>query len=253
MRIETNERIIKRNRQIAQSTFFISMAIWLASLVVTFMPLFGDATPTQLGWMELVSTLVLPFALGLALFAVHMTNLWIREPRPEQAIRTGLKGVSSKSIIYHYHHTPAKHVLITPQGIFVFIVRWQRGHIVVDEQNKWRFDRSLLARIPAIFRLERLGNPNAEAERAASYLHQLIDPIAPDVTIQPIIVITDPRTELTIHANEVPYPVLYADEKQKPNLKSFFRKHPNKGLADLPLSDEQLAVFEEKTLPNDDK
>lgn len=252
MRVETNERVIKRNRQIAQYTFLISMAVWLGSLIITFIPLFGDPTEAQLGWMELVATLVLPFALGMALFAVHMTNLWIREPRPEQAIRTGLKGVSSKSVIYHYHHTPAKHVLITPQGVFVFVVRWQRGNIIVDENNRWRFQRSLLARIPAIFRLEGLGNPNNEAEGAVEYLQRILEPIASDIEIQPIIVLTDPRAELTIESDDLPYPVLYADEKQKPNLKNFLRKHPQKGNTDLPLTDEQIAAFEEKTLPSRD-
>lgn len=245
MRVETNVRVIKRNRQIAQSTFFLSMAIWLAGLGITLLPLFTERDPTEIGWIEIVPTIILPIGLGIALFAVHMTNLWIREPRPEQAIRDGLKGISKQSVLYHYHHNPAKHVLIAPQGIFVMIIRFQSGKITVDGE-RWQLQRSFIARLAGVFRLEGLGSPNDEAERAVSYLQRILEPIAPDVEIQALIVLTDPRAEAAI--NESPIPVLYADEKQKPNLKNFMRKHPNKS-ADLPLTPEQLQAFEEATLP----
>lgn len=246
MRVETNLRVIKRNRQIAQYTFFVSLAIWLASLIITFIPLFSGSGSTQASWIELAATAVLPFALALALFAVHMTNLWIREPRPEQAIRDGLKGISGKSVLYHYYHTPAKHVLIAPQGIFVMIVRWQNGSITV-KNGKWRIERSLLASFASLFRLEGLGDPNQEAQRAVDYVQRILQPIAPDAPIYPLIILTDPRTQITFE-EESPIPVLYADEKQKNNLKSFMRNHPNKQ-GDLPISAEQLKAFEEATLP----
>ncbi|MEO0565521.1 MAG: hypothetical protein AAF125_25665, partial [Chloroflexota bacterium] len=84
MRVETNIRVIKRNRQIAQYTFFTSMGLWLVSLIITFLPQFApDSQLASLAWLQLVATGVLPFALAIALFAVYMTNLWIREPRPE--------------------------------------------------------------------------------------------------------------------------------------------------------------------------
>lgn len=245
MRVEINERVIKRNRQIAQYTFFVSMAIWLAGLGVTLLPLFTDRDPTDLGWLEVLPTFILPVGLILALFAVHMTNLWIREPRPEQAIRDGLKGISSKSILYHYYHSPAKHVLITPQGIFVMIVRFQSGNIEVDG-TKWRLQRSMMSKFTGMFRLEGLGDPNTEAERAVDYIKRILEPIAPDVEITPLVIMTDPRAEISI--NDSPITILYADEKQKTNLKNYMRKHPNKG-SDLPLTTEQIEAFERATLP----
>lgn len=245
MRVETNLRIIKRNRQIAQYSFFISMAIWLAGLGITLLPLFTEMDPTQITWLEILPTIILPFGLALALFAVHMTNMWIREPRPEQAIRDGLKGISNKSVLYHYYHSPAKHVLIAPQGIFVMIVRFQNGNIVVDGE-RWQLQRSVLARFAGVFRLEGLGNPISEVERATEYIQRILEPIAPDVPVEGLIVFTDPRAEVEIKNS--PVTILYADEKRKPNLKNFMRSHPNKQ-NDMPLTAEQLAAFEQATLP----
>ena len=248
MRVETNERIIKRNRQIAQYTFLVSMAIWLSGLGITLLPVFTDREPGDLGWLEVIPTLILPLGLVIALFAVHMTNLWIREPRPEQAIRDGLKGVSNKSILYHYYHTPAKHVLIAPQGIFVFIVRYQSGTIIVNGE-RWRMRRSPIARIGGLFRLDGLGNPNQEAQRAVDYMQRILEPIAPDVDVHPLVVLTDARVDISM--DDSPIEILFTDEKQKPNLKNYMRKHPNKG-SDLPLTEEQIAAFERATLPAGD-
>lgn len=254
MRIRTNVRVIKRNRQIAQYSFFISMGIWLASLAITFLPVFTDRAPGELGWLDLASTIVLPFALGLALFAVYMTNLWIREPRPEQVIRDGLKGMNKKSLLYHYHHSPAKHVLIAPQGIFVMVVRWQRGNMVITN-GRWTYRRSLLSNIPAMFRLDSLGRPFAEAERAAEYLQGLLDPIAPGIEVQPLIIVTDPRATFEVASDEnLPIPVLFANEKNasgeklKPNLTEYMRKIKG-NTKDLPLTEDQISAFEEATLP----
>lgn len=246
MRVETNNRVVRRNRQIAQYAFFISMAVWLAGLAVSFSGAFTETLPENLGFLQYIVTLILPFALGLALFAVHMTNLWIREPRPEQAIRDGLKGVSNKSVLYHYYHTPAKHVLIAPQGIFVLVVRWQQGEITVKGE-RWRQQRSFIQLIAGVFRLDSLGAPVSEANRAVQYIQRILEPIAPDVTVKSLIVLTDPRAEATIE-EESPIPVLYTDEKKKPNLKVYMRSHPEKG-GDLPLTPEQIEAFEHATLP----
>lgn len=244
MRVETNVRVIRRNRQIAQYSFFISMAVWVAGLLITFTDFFENRVPSELAWLEVAISLVLPFALGLALFAVYMTNLWIREPRPEQATRDGLKGISRKSVLYHYHHNPAKHVLIAPQGVFVMVVRWQQGEIEV-EGEKWRQQRSLASRLFGLFRLDGLGDPVGEARRAVDYLERVLEPIAPDVEVKPIIVLTDPRADANVE--DSPVPVLYTDEKRKPNLKDYMRQQSSE--SGLPLTDEQLEAFEEATLP----
>ncbi len=247
MRVETNDRVIKRNRQIAQYSFFVSMGVWLSSMLVTFPGILGDRADTgAFSILEVGLTFALPFALVLALFAIHMTNLWIREPRPEQAIREGLKGVSKKSVLYHYYHSPAKHVLIAPQGVFVLIVRWQQGLIEVDG-DKWRQKRSLAARIGGAFRLDNVGDPINESKRAINYLERVLEPIAPDVDVQAIVVLTDPRAELD--ETDSTLPIVYADEKNKRSLKNYLRNHPDKN-NDFPLTPEQITAFEEATLPS---
>ncbi|MFZ4816370.1 MAG: nuclease-related domain-containing protein [Phototrophicaceae bacterium] len=247
MRIEINERVIKRNRQIAQYTFFASLGIWLAGLGVTLLPLFQGTDPETLGWLEFVPTIILPVGLLLALFAVYMTNLWIREPRPEQAIREGLKGISNKTVLYHYYHTPAKHLLITPQGIFVLVVRFQTGMIEV-KHDRWRLRRGIFERLSGLFRLDGLGDPVGEAKRGVEYIQRILKPIAPNAEVQAVIILTDPRAEVTIEESSLP--ILYADEKGKPSLKNYLRGINRSG--DMPLTPEQIKAFEEVTLPAPD-
>ena len=53
MRIEINERLVRRNRSVAQYAFIISMAIWLFGLFVTMRPLLGDRFASDdLAWSD---------------------------------------------------------------------------------------------------------------------------------------------------------------------------------------------------------
>ncbi len=77
--------------------------------------------------ITLVQTAILPIAFITTIVSVRMTNLWVRQPRPEVVIREGLKGLSNKSVLYSYYHFPARHVLICPQGVFAMVTRFQDG------------------------------------------------------------------------------------------------------------------------------
>src|SRR5690554_4101962 len=123
MRIETNQKLVKRNTQIAQYLFFFSMGVLVIGFLVTNQQLLGvDPTSEQAVTLSLlVPSLILPVGLVTTLVSVRMTNLWIRRPRPEVVLQENLKGMGSKSVLYNYYHFPARHVLICPQGVFAII------------------------------------------------------------------------------------------------------------------------------------
>src|SRR5215207_4056948 len=130
MRVETNSKLVRRNRQIAQYLFFFSFGVLLLGLFVTNQQAASmQANDLLLG--GILPSLVVLLAFITTITSVRMTNMWVREPRPEVALREGLKGLSNKSVLYNYYHLPARHVLIAPQGVFVITTRFQEGRFTV--------------------------------------------------------------------------------------------------------------------------
>ncbi len=90
MRVVTNQRRVKRSRQIAQYLFFFSLAVLIGGLVLTNTLARADET------LLLVSFAVMPLGLVTTIISVRLTNQYVRLPHPEDAIRDGLKGINRK-------------------------------------------------------------------------------------------------------------------------------------------------------------
>lgn len=241
MRVETNEKLVRRNRQIAQYLFFFSFGILILGLLLTNQQAASlQADDLVLGGV--VPALVVIIAFISTIASVRMTNLWIRQPRPETALREGLKGLSNKSVLYNYYHFPARHVLVAPQGVFVVTTRWQDGRFSVNGDD-WRTHKSFVSRLFTAFRFDSIGNPTRDALRQAEHVKKLLEPIAPDVPVQPLVVFTDPRAHITIENPTVP--VLRAQDKLDPSIRAFMRQTERR----LTLTPDQIAEFERRTLP----
>jgi hypothetical protein len=249
MRIVTNNKLARRNRQFATYLFFATMALLVASFFLINQNLFTEERRDPL--LMLAQALALPMAFLLTLISVRMTNLWAREPRPEKAIDEGLKGISKKSVLYNYYHIPARHVLIVPQGVFVIVTRWHPGKFSV-EGNRWKTHAGAISKFFSSLRMDGVGNPTLDAKRAAEIIERELEDIAPDLEVQPLIVFIDPKAEFDTEDTAVP--VLYADTKQKPNLKDYMRDLNRQAEAEgrkrteLPLTQQQIDEFEAKTL-----
>lgn len=244
MRTEINERLVKRNRRIAQWLFFASFGILIGAFFVTNQQAMNPAASTDT-LMLLLSSLVLPLGLIATLVSVRMTNLWIRQPRPEVALREGLKGLSNRSVLYSYYHAPAQHVLVCPQGVFAIVTRFQDGSFDVNGE-RWTTRGGPLSAIMRVFRQDSVGRPNFDAERAAGHVQKLLTPVAPDVVVKPLIVFVDPRARFTLHEPLVP--VVYANPKMEPSLKDYLRDLPREGITAL--TQDQIRDFEAATLPD---
>ncbi|GAB4322584.1 MAG: hypothetical protein Kow00117_11400 [Phototrophicales bacterium] len=223
MRIVTNEALVKRNRKIATRLFFFSLGVLILGFFLANGNLLGlipeDAIDPQV--YMLFMPVVLLVGLVTTLISVRMTNLWIRVPRPEDAIAEGLKGVSSKNVLYNYFHFPARHVLITQQAIFPIVTRFQDGKFTV-KGKKWRAHKGPIVTIFTLFRLDGIGNPFLEAEQAKKYLEYIIEDYDKTIPVQPLVVFVDSRAQLEIE--DPIYPVLYADSKKTPSLKNYLKE-----------------------------
>lgn len=244
MRIATNQPLVERNKRIAGYMFFFSVgALGLGFVVTNARFLFPDVEANLLQLMELVlPLLILPIALGSTLFSVRMTNLWVRLPRPEKALEENLKGMGSKAVLYNYYHFPARHVLICPHGVFAIVTRFQNGNYVVNG-DRWSTQKGIFGAFLGIFRMDRIGNPSADAIVAADDVKKALASIAPDVPVQPVVVFVDPRATLTL--NDPTVPVVYVNNRQQPNLKEYVRTLPKSN--PMPLTAQQIQAFETAT------
>jgi hypothetical protein len=220
MRIETNNELVKRNRRTANLLFFFSMGVLIAGFLVANLQLTAKDGLT-LALSVILPWIVLPVGFISTLVSVRMTNLWVRQPRPEKAIPAGLKGLSKRSVLYNYYHFPARHVLVAPQGVFAIVTRYQDGIYKVDG-DKWQSPGGTFAAISRFFRRDAIGNPTEDANKAATYVKGLIEKTQPNVEVQPLIIFVDPKARLEI--NNPIVPVLYADENKEPNLRDFMRQ-----------------------------
>lgn len=231
MRIETNTELVKRNRRTANILFFFSMGILIAGFLVANLQLTAKDGLT-LALSVILPWIVLPLGFISTLVSVRMTNLWVRQPRPEKAIPAGLKGLSKRSVLYSYYHFPARHVLVAPQGVFAIITRYQDGSYKVDG-DKWQSPGGPFAAIGRFFRRDAIGNPTEDANKAAAFVKGLLEKSLPNVEVQPMIIFVDPKARLEI--NNPTIPVLYSDENKEPNLRDFMRQLAQKQTpAELP-------------------
>lgn len=231
MRVVINEKRVKRSRQIAQISFFVAFGLLIGGLIVT-------NNPTDI-LTALLPLLILPIALAATIFSVQMANRWLREPRPEAVIKKGLKGIGSRSELYHYY-MPIDHALFTPYGVFSLTIRPQEGTFHIDGE-RWRREGGLLSKVNTFFRQDHVGLPHRHAQRDAAKLQKLIDNALPEsgVTVQPVVVMVSDRAELGSVENP-PVPVVHVDLKNKQSLKRLIQDY--KKSADLtPLDQEQIA------------
>lgn len=251
MRIVTNKKLARRNRKITNYLFFGTFGALILGFVVINSSIFTGQAPDAL--MLLLQTAVLPVAFVLTIVSVRMTNLWARAPHPENAIQDGLKGLSNKSILYNYYHFPARHVLICPQGVYAIVTRWHDQAFIVRD-GKFHSQRNILSKFFSLIRFDGVGKPFRDAEAARQQVQGALDEIAADIAVQPLIVFVNPAAQLDLE-DKLEAPVLFADPKQKPNLKDYLRD-AKRGLDDakrknaslMPLSDAQIEAFEQATL-----
>ena len=252
MRVVTNKKLARRNRQITNYLFFGTFGVLILGFFFINSSLFTKETPTPM--VILLQTAVLPVAFILTIVSVRMTNLWARMPRPETAIEDGLKGLSNKSVLYNYYHFPARHVLICPQGVFAITTRWHDQEFTISD-GKFKSHKNMFSKFFSAIRFDGIGKPFEDANHAVNHVQKALASIAPEVQVQPLVVFVDPSA--TLHIEDTSIPIVFADTKTKPTLKDYMRDVKRQlGDADgdtkntntMPLTEEQIEAFEQATI-----
>lgn len=201
MRVITNEPLIAKRKRWASILSPISMVLLLGGLVLNFW-VGRQETIAPIYFYSMFGCLLLGFV--TATISSGMVNRWVKEPRADQVLSQAMKGFDNKHILLN-HTTDVPHVLITQNRILAITTKLQDGVIQVDN-NKWR-RKFTFSRLLRIFVDEGLGNPTYEAEQNAQKLAKSLQKhlsAGEKIAIEPIIIFTDPKVELTVTSSDIP-------------------------------------------------
>jgi hypothetical protein len=202
MRQTKNEKLIERQTSIARYTTFASLAILFGSLVISFQ---------NYNILLAYGTLLVGFM--LAYIGSTLGNQWVKEPRADVAIAKALKGFDNKHHLYDYL-LPAAHVLLTPTGLIVFLVKNFDGTIAY-KNGKWERAWAWTRMIGGLGQ-GGLGDPMREMQNEIAKMKNLLTEKIENggtIPVDGYVLFTDPRVQLTIDDQSAPI-VLVEDLKE---------------------------------------
>jgi len=213
MNIATNEKLVKRNRRIAQLASISGLVVLIGGMVISFQ----RQDLLNISFASLIAGFV------LSQIGIYFTNRWGRSPRPDELLNQALKGLDSKYAMYHYL-TPVSHLLVGPAGVWVLMPRHQRGTISVSK-NRWRHTGGgFLQAYLKLFGQESLGRPDLEMQNDIANLHKYLEKNLPEGNslpeIRAALVFTNDQVNIQIGDDETPP----APTLQLGKLKEFIRK-----------------------------
>jgi hypothetical protein len=193
MRVITN-KIIVRNR--ARTVWGLG-AGGVLMMILGGVYLFTGRSPTTV-----MSLLVGGLVVGN--IGVYLGRRWIRNPRPEVALKTGLKNLSDRYVLYNYV-LPVPHVLLAPRGLFVLQPRREYGDITC-EGDRWLhkkiWQRAFLEMDPNY-----VGNPFRKLRKDIDKLKRFLETKLPgeDIPVSGAVVFINP--EARVSAIDSTFPV----------------------------------------------
>lgn len=191
MRTTSDEELIARGGRVGQVAIFMALVMVFGGLIASFTP-----------W-KLISLLLI--ALGVVMYTVGNRGVEqaAREPRFILQLVDALAGFDDRYHLYS-HVLRGDHVLLTPHGLFVLVLRGVDGRIR-SFKDKWVRDLSL-RRLLRFFTAEPLGNPTKDARRQVTKVQKYVEQHSPEleVDVQGLIVFVNRKARLEVTDSSVP-------------------------------------------------
>ena len=127
MKLSINNKLIDRNKKIAQITLYISLAL----LTIGFIWTLRNTEPSK----SIIGYLILIPAFLLVQISIYMANRWGKSPRPDEIVVQALKGLDNTYTLYNYT-TDVPHLLVGPIGIWIINPYPHEGEISYDFEKK---------------------------------------------------------------------------------------------------------------------
>lgn len=193
MKIIRNEKYVKVRARVGQWSSLAGMAVLGLGLVISF------TRPQLIG----VSFACLLAGLILSQVGLYFMRRWTKRPRPDEVLEKALKGLDNRFELYSFY-LPAPNVLLAPSGLFVLRVQPQEGQITYQAGRCHQ--NFSVARFLGFSGQEPVGDPTraaqAEVQEMTAFLaHHVSDE---PVEIQPLIVFTNDKAELSISESSIP-------------------------------------------------
>jgi hypothetical protein len=156
MKIYSNDKLIKRNKFLSRVTLILGLGL----MGFSFITLLNAEVNAPIFLPALIAG-----AIGIVLSTINipLSARFGSSPRPDELISTALKGLDNSYSLYHYT-TPVPHLLLGPNGIWLFNTYVVQGKVFYDaKKNRWKLVKSGRF-FTRIFGSEGLGNPTLEAE-----------------------------------------------------------------------------------------
>lgn len=227
MRIITNQKLIRRNAKIGQFTSLGGLVLLVIGLILSF-------TNQEQVWLSL-GALLLGFSMSQ--LGIFFGNKFARSPRADQALNKALKGMDRYHTLYHFI-APSDHLLAGPSGIWILLVRPQRGNITF-EKGRWRQRGGFGLNYMKIFAQENIGRPDLDIGAELDKFKKFLDKHIPGVSFpepQAVLLFTNQQAE--IYADNAPIPTMAAGK-----LKDYIRKSAKD--RNVRLAPEQLNKLQE--------
>jgi len=213
MNIATNEKLVKRNKRIAQIASISGLVVLIGGMVISFQ----RQDLLNISFASLIAGFI------LSQIGIYFTNRWGRSPRPDELLNQALKGLDSKYALYHYL-TPVSHLLVGPAGVWILMARHQRGTVSVDK-GRWRHSGGgFVQAYLKLFGQEGLGRPDLEMQNEIENLKKFLEKKMPEGNslpdIRAALVFTNDQVNIQIRDEETPP----APTLQLSKLKEFIRK-----------------------------
>jgi hypothetical protein len=191
MRITTNEEMVARGGRLGQLATSFGLLMVFGGLIASFSP------------YRLVTVFII--VLGVVMYTVGTRGQEQarREPLHIKQLTEALSEFDDRYRLYNYA-LPAPHVLLTPHGVFVLVVKGVDGRIRCFK-DKWVREMSL-RRMLRFFTEESLGNPSKEAAQDVEKLQKYVEKHAPGVQVDTsgLVVFVNPGARLEITTASVP-------------------------------------------------
>ena len=186
MYIYTNEKKLKKYKNISKYTTLAAFAILIAGAVAAF---------SQKYIMLSFFALIIGFVVSQ--ISITFTSKWGREPSNNNIFNVKLKGLSDNFSIYHYMD-PVDHLLVGTAGTFILMPYFQGGEIGYDEK-KQRWTQKKASIFMKLFGQESLGRPDVDCETNLGAVRDYFisrDIDFPEDKIHPVLVFINSQTKI---------------------------------------------------------
>ena len=203
MRVVQNDKYIKSRGLIGRYAFFAGFGVLILGLIIS---IGTPREPAQAVALLPLSFLCLIAGFALSQFGGYYVRRFDRGELPHVSIAKALKGFDDRYTLANYR-TPASHVLLAPDAVYVIIPKAQAGTITY-QNGRWRNPMGI-SRVFTWMTEESLGNPVRDAAGEVARLQRYLARELPDISIeiQPVIVFLNPKA--TVEAEAAPVPALH--------------------------------------------